>query len=344
MSGRSAADGQQVRGGIARAALPYLPVGLALFALQLDFFSLSLALPTISRDLGVPVTDLQWLLSGYLLSLGAVFVPAGKIGDTIGRRRALVIGLIVFGGTSLVCGLTSDAPLLIAFRVLQGIGAGLIMPNAFALMGATTLESQRAKIMGLMLGVAGAGTALGPVVGGILASTAGWRWVFFINVPIALIAVLGALRLPESYGEGARGSLRSIDWLGVALVMAGLGFTSIGIDNTSNLGISAPLTWAPLVAGISLLAWFVVRALRIPNPLVRPALLGNGAFVFLVVAGTALNLGLNVSVFIATLQLQSVDHLSAALAGIVFMLASVGLAVGGPAAGWLTSRFGRRRC
>jgi MFS family permease len=332
------------RGGIARAAVVYLPVGLALFALQLDFFSLSLAMPTISSELGVPVTDLQWLLSGYLLSLGATFVPAGKIGDTIGRRRTLIVGLAIFGVTSLVCGLAPDAPLLIVFRVLQGVGAGLIMPNAFALMGATTLESRRAKIMGLMLGVAGAGTALGPVVGGILASTAGWRWVFFINVPIALIALLGAARLPESYGTEpdtpAARSLRTLDWPGVALVMAGLGLTSVGIDNTSNLGIAAPLTWAPLVVGVALLTVFVVRAMRIPNPLVRPALLANGPFVFLLVAGTALNLGLNVSVFTATLQLQSVEHLNAALAGTVFMLASAGLAVGGPAAGWLTARFG----
>ncbi|BDZ63624.1 MFS transporter [Agromyces mangrovi Wang et al. 2018] len=96
--------------GLWRATMRYVPVGLALFAVQLDFFALNLALPTIAKDLGVPVTDLQWMLSGYLLSLGSCFVPAGKLGDTIGRRKVLIIGMIIFGGTSLVCALASAAP------------------------------------------------------------------------------------------------------------------------------------------------------------------------------------------------------------------------------------------
>ncbi len=328
---------------IARATVRYLPVGLALFAIQLDFFSLSLALPSISTNLGVSVTNLQWLLSGYLLSLGACFVPAAKVGDTIGRKRALMIGLAVFGVTSLICAVAPDARLLIVSRVLQGVGAALVMPNAFALMGSTTRPEQRAKIMGLIVGVSHCGTALGPVIGGVLASTAGWRWVFLINVPIAAIAMFGAQRLPESYGDGSRGSLRRLDWMGVVLVVAGLGLLSIGIDNISSRGTASPLTWVPVLAGVGLLATFVVHAGRVERPLVRPDLLRNRPFFFLLVAGTVLNIGLNVYVFAATVKLQSVEHYTPAAAGFVFMLASVGLAVGGPAAGWLTARLGAPR-
>jgi len=331
---------EQPGGSLLATAARYVPVGLALFAIQLDFFSLSLAMPTISRDLGVPVTDLQWLLSAYLLSLGASFVPAGKVGDLIGRKRALMIGLVVFGATSLVCGLAPDAGLLIAFRAVQGIGAALIMPNAFALMGASLGEEHRAKVMGLMLGIAGVGTALGPVVGGVLASTAGWRWVFFINLPVALIALLGAQRLHESYGTGHRRSLRDLDWPGVVLVMAGLAALSIGVDDVSTFGIASPATWGPLTAGVLLLVAFGLRESRAASPLVRPALLRNRAYVLLVTASTVANVGLNIGVLVATLDLQSVRGLPAGASGLVFMLGSIGLAVGGPVSGWLTGRFG----
>ncbi|MGR2751550.1 MFS transporter [Agromyces arachidis] len=328
---------------VVRTSLRYLPIGLALFALQLDFFSLSLAMPTIAHDLDVPVTDLQWLLAGYLLSVGATFVPAGKIGDTIGRRRALVVGLVVFGASSLACALSASAPLLILFRVVQGVGAGLVMPNAFALMGATIADGPKAKVMGLLLGLSGVGTALGPVVGGVLAETAGWQWVFLINLPVAVVAVIGAARLPESYGGGSRGSLRDLDWLGVGLVMSGLALTSVGIDNTSNLGFASPLTWGPLLAGPALLAWFVRHSAAVATPLVRFSLMRDRAFALLLLAGTVLNVGLNVSVFAATLELQEVDRMSAASAGLVFMLSSIGLASCGPAAGWLTATLGSRR-
>ncbi|GLI28202.1 MFS transporter [Agromyces rhizosphaerae] len=325
--------------GLWRATMRYVPVGLALFAVQLDFFALNLALPTIAKDLGVPVTDLQWMLSGYLLSLGSCFVPAGKLGDTIGRRRVLIIGMIVFGGTSLVCALASAAPVLIAFRVLQGIGSALIMPNAFALIAATARPEQRARIMGIMLGLSGSGTALGPVIGGGLASVAGWRWVFLINVPVAIVSAIAAARLPESTAEGHT-SVRSMDWLGVVLVTAGLALACVGIDNTTNLGIESVLTWAPAAIGAVLLVWFFRHVARREHPLINLRLFRERGFVFVLLAGTALNIAFIIFVFAATLQLQDVRGLSPAESGFVFMLAAVGVAACGPTAGFLTDRFG----
>lgn len=326
--------------GVASTSLRYLPVGLALLAIQLDFFSLNLALPRIAADLGVQVTDLQWLMSGYMLSLGALFIPAGKLGDTIGRKRTVVIGLIIFGGMSLACALSVDAPMLIAFRVLQGIGAGLIMPNAYALVGATTPEAIRARVLGVLLAVAGVGTALGPVLGGLFAATVGWRWLFLINVPIALIGIIGARWLPEYFVGSSRGRLRGIDWIGALLVTLGIALVSVGIDNITNLGITNWLTFGPLVLGIVFLVSFARHILRARDPLVHPALFGDRSFMVVSVAGTALNLAVGVVIFSSTLQLQSVDGFSPEIAGLMFLGCSIGVALSGPAAGWLAGRFG----
>uniref|UniRef100_UPI0015F05791 MFS transporter n=1 Tax=Pseudonocardia pini TaxID=2758030 RepID=UPI0015F05791 len=205
-----------------RLVLPFLPVGAALFCIQLDFFSLSLALPAIAADLGRTPTDLQWLVSGYLLALGSFLIPAGRAGDVVGRRTVLVAGVALFGLTSLVCGLASSVPLLIGARIAQGVGAALIMPTAFALVTNATDEAVRPRVTGALLGIAGIGTALGPVVGGVLASTAGWRWVFLLNVPVAAVAIWRAWRLEDSRDESAPHSLRGLDWWGVVTVVGGL--------------------------------------------------------------------------------------------------------------------------
>lgn len=324
---------------LAREGLRYLPVGLAPLAIQLDFFSLNLALPHIAKELGVTSTDLQWLLSGYMLSLGALFIPAVKLGDSVGRRRIVVIGLVIFGVTSLAAGLATDPWVLIAFRVLQGIGAGLVMPNAYALVGATTHETVRARVMGILLTIAGIGTALGPVLGGVFAATVGWRWLFFINVPIAVVAVVFAKWVPEYYVGQRRSGLRAVDWPGAVLVSFGVAFASIGIDNITNLGFAAPLTWGPFLVGVVLLGVFGWHITRAAAPLIQPALFRDGRFMVVALAGTVLNLSVAVVIFSSTLQLQNVDGFSPEVAGLLFLGCSVGVAVSGPVAGWLTSRF-----
>jgi len=328
--------------GAFRAALPYLPVGLALLVIQLDFFDLNLAIPRIAEELRVRVTDLQWLVSGYMLSLGALFIPAGKIGDLIGRKRTVLVGLAIFAAMSLASGLAPDAPLLIGFRILQGIGAGLIMPNAFALVGATTASDVRPKVMGILLAIAGIGTALGPILGGLFTATIGWRWLFFINVPAVLLAVLFSRRIPEYFAGERRESLRRLDWLGTLLIVAGLAFATLGIDNVTNLGPASWLTWGPLALGLVLLVGFALHLRRTPSPLIAPALFRDVPFLLMGAAGSVLNLSVAVVTFAATLQVQTIDGYSPEVAGLMFLGSSIGVALSGPAAGWLTSRFGAR--
>ncbi|WCO66973.1 MFS transporter [Iamia majanohamensis] len=325
--------------GALRLARPFLAVGMARFCVQLDFFSLNLALPTIARDLGSSVTDLQWLLSGYLLALGSLLVPAARAADVVGRRVVLLVGIAVFGTTSLVCGLVSSVPVLIAARVVQGVGAAMIMPTAFALVTNATGEDERPRIMGILIGLAGLGTALGPVVGGVLAGTLGWRWVFLVNVPIAVGAFLGVRRMAESRDATGPRSLAGLDRWGVVTVVGGLALVSLAIDDVSSQGWTSPATVGPLLGGVVLLALFARNETRVAHPLVRPSLLRHGPYTVLLVAGALANVGADVFVLAATLDLQTLRDLSAGEAGLLFFVASASMAVCGPLSGWLARRM-----
>ncbi len=320
-----------------------MPVGLALLCVQLDFFSLGLALPTIAKSLGYAVTDLQWLVSAYLLSIGALTIPAGRIGDMIGRRRALIIGLAVFAVTSLICGLSTELLPLVISRAVQGLGAALIMPNAFALISNDTTDKERPQVVGAMIGLSGIGTALGPVVGGVFASTVGWQWVFWINVPLAALAILGSFRVKESRNETIERSLSSIDWWGAAAVMIGLTLLSLGIDNIGPLGWNSPLTWGLMLGGVVGLAAFALVERRAMSPLVHPELLRNRPYVALLAVGTIGNMGVNIFILMATFDLQSIRGFSAQTAGLLFVSGSIGVALSGPVGGWLCSRYAATR-
>jgi MFS family permease len=322
----------------ASAVTRFLPVGAALFCVQLDFFSLSLALPSIAADLGTAATNLQWLLSGYMIAVGSLLIPGGRLGDTLGRRAVLVTGVALFGATSLVCGLVSSIPVLIGARVAQGAAAAMVLPSAFAVVTNATEETVRPRVIGALIGIGGVGTALGPVVGGVLASTVSWRWVFLLNVPVAVIAVVGGLRLPESRtGSGPRG-VAGVDWWGVVTVVAGLALVSVGIDDVGVRGWTSPGTLVPLLAGLGLLVVFGVIETRVGEPLVRPELVRDRAYVVLVVTATLANIGTVVTILAATLELQNVRGLPAAVAGLLFFASSIGLALCGPLSGRLGAR------
>jgi len=322
-----------------RSSLRFFPVGIALLCVQLDFFSLGLAMPTIAKGLGLKVTDLQWLVSAYLLAIGAFTVPAGRIGDLIGRRRTLIVGLALFGVTSLLCGLSTEIVPLVLSRAVQGIGAALIIPNAFALISNDTSEKERPEVVGAMIGLSGVGTALGPVVGGVFASTVGWQWVFWINVPLAAIAILGSLRVHESRNESMDRSLSSIDWWGAVTVMLGLTLLSLGIDNIGPYGWRSVLTWGLMIAGIAGLVAFALVERRARNPLVHPRLLRNRPYVALIAVGTIGNMGVNIFILMATFDLQVIRGFAPQLAGLLFVSGSVGVALSGPVGGWLCARF-----
>jgi MFS family permease len=187
----------------------------------LDGSVVNVALPAIGRELGGGFSILQWVLEGYLLALAALLLLGGALGDRYGRRRMFVVGLVLFTAASLGCGLAPTGPMLILARLVQGVGGALLIPGSLALIDASIRPEDRGRAIGTWAGLSGVASALGPFLGGWLVDSASWRWVFFINVPLAALAVVVTLRcVPESRDTTAAGRL---DVAGAISVSAGLG-------------------------------------------------------------------------------------------------------------------------
>ena len=182
---------------------------ISMLIVQMDWFALNLALPAIGRHFNVPTTDLQWVVSGYMLSIGALMVTAGRLADIYGRRKVIVIGLAVFGIVSAICGSAPDEIFLIVARVVHGIGAALIFPVSIAVVSATFSGARQARAIGVVLGVSAIGQALGPFVGGTFAEYLNWRGVFFINIPFCIAAIVLMLRYVKETRDESRGSATS---------------------------------------------------------------------------------------------------------------------------------------
>lgn len=311
-------------------------VSTALFCVQLDYFAMNLALPRMAQDLGSSTTNLQWVISVYMLSLGAFMVPAGRIGDIFGRRGALLTGVALFGIASVLCAVAPTAGMLIAFRALQGLGAALIFPVSVSVLTNAFSAERSGRAIGMAYGIAGLGNAAGPLVGGLLTETVGWRSIFWLNVPFTVISlVIGALSIAESSDDTVP---RRIDLAGLALIIAGVGLFTVTFDRAASWGWTSVATSVAFVTSVVSLGAFVVVERRVRWPLVELSLIRNARFTILVIAGTIANIAYGVTIFLSTMYLQQVRGLNPLMAGLVFLGPSAGAAVGGALSGWLATR------
>jgi EmrB/QacA subfamily drug resistance transporter len=276
-------------GPAAGRSLALLLVGA--FMALLDTTIVNVALPSVQQGLGAGSSALEWVVSGYMLTLGLALIPAGRIGDRIGHHRMYVAGLTLFTVASLACGLAQSPGQLIAARVVQGLGAGTFFPAIAALIQLLYAGPARGRAFGVLGAVIGLSTALGPLAGGLLIEAAGvehgWRWVFLVNVPIGLVAVpLAAALLPRDAGHRDR---QRVDVVGVALLSAGLLALLIPVIEGQRQGWPA-WTYGCLALSVLLLAalgrWLVRLERRGGDPLISPHLVRDRAFA----AGTVLAL------------------------------------------------------
>ena len=310
-------------------------VSMALFCVQIDYFAMNLALPRMATDLTTTTTDLQWVISVYMLTLGAFMVPAGRLGDIFGRRRALLAGVALFGLASALCALAPSAAFVVAFRALQGVGAALIFPVSVSVLTNAFPVGRASHAIGLAYGIAGLGNAAGPLIGGLLTESVGWRWIFWLNVPLTLaVLAIGARCITESFDESVP---RRIDVAGLALIVIGIGLFTLTFDRAPTWGwLSAP-TLIAFVCALGALAVFVVIEGRVRWPLVDLSLLRIPRFAVLVIAGTVANVAYGVTIFLSTMYLQQVRGLDPLTAGLAFLGPSVGAALGGVLAGRLAA-------
>ena len=172
-------------------------VSFGLFMIMLDNTVVNVALPSIQRDLGVGLSELEWIVSGYALTFAALMLIGGKLADAYGRRLVFVIGIVVFTVASLLCGLSTSGDMLIASRVLQGAGAAMMNPATLSIIAATFPPRQRGTAIGIWAGVSALALAIGPLVGGLLTEHASWNWIFFVNVPFGILGVFASFLLIE---------------------------------------------------------------------------------------------------------------------------------------------------
>ncbi|MFI1967337.1 MFS transporter [Streptomyces pathocidini] len=304
---------------------------LSMFIAQMDWFALDLMIPVIARDFGASSTDLQWLVSGYMLALGALMIVGGRAADVRGRRRVIVTGLVGFALVSAVCSAAQNPAWLIAARVVQGATVALIFPVAVAVVAAHFPDARQGRAVSTVLACSAVGTALGPFVGGVFAEHVSWRAVFLLNIPLCAAAVLLMLRfVPETRDTTAS---RHLDLPGGLTIAAGLTCVLLAVDQGGAWGWGSAPTIALLLAGAALLALFVAVERRAREPLIDLSLFRSTPFDVITAAGSLSNVVYCLIAVLSALYLQQARGLSPLTAGVVFLALSGGVGLASYRAG-----------
>lgn len=306
----------------------------------IDATVVNIALPAIGRDLGSDAAGLQWTVNGYALSLAALILLGGSLGDRYGRKRVFQVGVGWFAVASLLCGLAPTVELLIGARVLQGVGGALLTPGALAILEASFVRADRSRAIGAWSGLGGIGGALGPFLGGWIVETANWRLIFLINVPVALLVMAVAARhVPESRDPAAA---RELDVAGVLTGAAGLAGLTYGFTAWPERGAGSPVVLLSLAAGVAGMVAFVLTERRARAPMLPLGIFRSAPFsaanvvTFLVYAA---NGGV---FFLVVLNLQVVSGYSPLASGIALLPVTALMLLLSARAGALAQRIGPR--
>lgn len=312
--------------------LALVVIAFAQLMVVLDTTIVNVALPSIQRALHFNSTDLEWVVNGYALAFGGLLLLGGRAGDLFGRRRMFIAGVLLFASGSMAGGLATTSTWLVVWRVVQGAGAAIVAPTALSLIADTFAEgAERNRALGIYAGAAGGGGAVGLIVGGLIVNYLSWRWVLFVNVPIALALAAAAPRVLAA----SRPRPGRLDLPGAVTATAAMTSLVYGLSRTATSGWSDGVTVATLGLGAALMVLFVLIERRSSQPLMPIALFANrnrsGAYALRMIAGaTTLSV-----LFLLTQILQNVHHYSALHAGFAFLPLGAGVVI----TAQLTSRF-----
>ncbi|MHB1242995.1 MAG: DHA2 family efflux MFS transporter permease subunit [Gaiellaceae bacterium] len=314
-------------------------VSFGLFMIMLDNTVVNVALPAIQEDLGTDLSELQWIVAGYALSFAALMLIGGKLADAYGRRLIFVLGIVVFTGASLWSGLADSGDMLIAARVVQGIGAALMNPATLSIIAATFPARERGTAIGIWAGVSALALAIGPLVGGLLTESLSWHWIFFINIPVGIVGIAASYLLIRESKDDAH---ESLDLPGLATSALGLFALTYGLIEANAYGwTSARIVGSFVVAVVSLAAFLVIERRR-RSPMLDLSLFRSGTYAGANLAMLLVALSMFGVFFFVSLYMQNVLGYSAVQAGAAFLPMTVLIILVAPIAGKLSDRHGSR--
>jgi EmrB/QacA subfamily drug resistance transporter len=308
----------------------------------LDTTIVNVALETLSRELDAPLSDIQWVVTGYMLALATVIPLTGWMTERFGSKRVWMVSVSLFGVGSALCGIAWSAESLIFFRVLQGFGGGMIMPVGMSLMTQTAGPKRVGRVMSVIGVPMLLGPILGPVIGGVIVDSVSWRWIFFVNIPIVFVALAMAARL--LHADAGRADAGRLDWTGLLLLSPGLAGIVFGLSETeTHGGLSAPIAWGPILAGAVLLVLFVRHASRAERPLIDVRLFRSPGFSAAAATTFLVGAALFGAMILLPLYYQVAKGEDALTAGLLTAPQGLGAALVMPLAGRLTDRLGGGR-
>jgi EmrB/QacA subfamily drug resistance transporter len=306
----------------------------------IDGTVVGIALPSIGRQFHAPLSTLQWVVTGYTLALAALLLLGGSLGDRKGRRRIFDIGVVWFALASAACALAPDTNVLIATRVLQGVGAALLTPGSLAIIQASFRPDDRSRAIGAWSGLGGVATATGPLLGGYLISAASWRWIFVINIPLGVVVLFASVRhVPESKDPDAGGR---VDVPGAVLAVVGLAGVTFALIEGPTLGWGSPAVVAMLLTGVAGLVAFVVVERRSPAPMLPLAFFRIRQFTVTNVVTFLVYAALGGVLFLLPAVLQVVDHYTPLESGVALLPLTVLMLLLSARSGQLAARIGPR--
>ncbi|HEX2391616.1 MAG TPA: MFS transporter, partial [Solirubrobacterales bacterium] len=312
----------------------------ALFMIMLDNTVVNVALPSIQKDLGASISGLEWTVNGYTLSFAVLLATGGRLGDIFGRRRMFLAGVVIFATSSATAGLAPDETALVVSRIVQGVGAALMMPGTLSIITDAFPAHERGKAMGTWAGVSALALAIGPVLGGFLTEHVSWRAIFYLNIPVAIGAVAATLFAVRESRDRTVGT--EVDYPGVAVLTLGLTALVLALVEGNSWGWGSTEVIGLLIAAAVALPAFVWVENRVKAPMVRFDLLRDRNFLGAVVVALIITFAMMGVFFFLALYMQDILGYTPLEAGVRFLPSTLMIVAVAPVSGRLADRFGPR--
>ncbi len=315
-------------------------LSFALFMIMLDNTVVNVALPSIQRDLGIGLSELEWTVNAYALTFAVLMLTGGKLADFLGRRRIFLIGLVTFTISSLACGLAATGGTLIGARTVQGIGAALMLPATLSIISATFPAHQRGMAIGIWAGVSAMALAIGPLIGGLITEHINWSWIFFVNVPIGVLGlIVGRLVIKESRDTSAE---QRLDFPGLLASAIGLFALTFALIEANSYGWTDPMIIGLFVLSAVSLAAFVLLELHQRSPMLDLSLFRSSTFAGANVVALLVTLAMFGVFFFMSIYMQNILGYSATKTGAAFLPMTILIILIAPISGKASDRIGSR--